>query len=520
MANTFTSNATRPSTAAGVDDAAPSPTENANVAEVGDEVPANNVRRQTQHAIYNQPQVTSIAELATTGSKTAKILDIQAEEPSTPTRLVLPPIDPYLPQGTDRDAAKSLEALYLSHCTSLIECIRFCKEKTFFHLFTAFHGTLTVPVQKLLTNPALEPWIEQCDLRMYQNMMQIVSVVALQVIPPHGLHTLRNISDRLVSHIRTSFEGQPEHVFRAKEAPAALFADLLDRTLRVNTTAHATANFLNHQANRTQMYVDFITFVRPRKIAQSVPVQGMEDVVNVLVSEIRQLLGPKDVPWDVEGCTVQGDHYLQNRGPSEVDDQTPEDLSNTLDRWVVLLRSLPARIPYASCADIIQYIQTIGTTITRDLTISSAESFGSWWCLKCWIDEMIWFLAEKGGFMRLTSTRAVSRGSLKRKMHQESEDVESRKHMRLSTGSAASDEQQHMVTLMGNHQSQVLAPLTPSVQNESKNAVLEMHNPGYDDSGISLPMSGEDSPMSKFTTTQVDNQRTEEGNRNGIPGLR
>lgn len=492
----------------------PSLTENANATEIGDNGSANNVRREPQHAIYNQPQIASVAELSTTGSKTSKILHIQVNESSAATRLELPPIEPYLPPGTDQDAAKSLEALYLSHCTSLVECIRFCKEKNFFHLFTAFHGTLTVPVQKLLVNPALEPWIEQCDLRMYQNMMQIVSVVALQVIPPHGLHSLRNISDRLVSHIRNSFEGQPEHVFRAKEAPAALFADLLDRALRVNTTAHATANFLHIQANRTQMYLDFITFVRPRKIAQSVPIQGMEDVVNALVSDIRQLLDPKDVPWDLEGCTVQGDHYLQTRRPSEVNNQTPDEASNPLDRWVVLLRSLPTRVPYASSADLVQYIQTIGTTIMRDLTISSAESFGAWWCLKCWIDEMIWFLAEKGGFMRQTTTRAV--GSSKRKIQQESEDVESRKNMRLSTGSATDDH--HMMALMEN-QSQVLAPLTPSLQNENQHVVLDMHNPSYDDSGISLRMSGEDSPMSKFTT-QVDSQRAEEGSQNVITGLR
>lgn len=454
-----------------------------------------------------------MADLATTGSKTSKKLFLQSDESTTPTRLVLPAIEPYLPQGTDSDAAKSLEALYLSHCTSLIECIRFCKEKNFFHLFTAFHGTLTVPVQKLLANPALEPWIEQCDLRMYQNMMQIVSVVALQVIPPYGLQSLRNISERLVSHIRTSFEGQPDHVFRAKEAPAALFADLLDRALRVNTTAHATANFLHNHANRTQMYLDFITFVQPRKIAQSVPVEGMEDVVHLLVSEIRQLLEPRDVPWDLESCTVQGDYYIQNRRPSQAEDEVASEPSNLLDRWVEFLRSLPSRFPYASHVDIVLFVQTIGTTMMRDLTISSAESFGAWWCLKCWIDEMIWFLAEKGGFMKQSTMEPV--GPTKRNSPQGLEEAENRKNMRYSTGSTS---ELPVMTMMGNSQ-QVLAPLTPSLQNENQHVVLEMPNPSYDDSGISLRMSGEDSPMSKFTS-HLDSQRTDDGGQNVTSGLR
>lgn len=446
-------------------------------------------------------------------SKTSKKLFIQADESSTPTRLVLPAIEPYLPQGTDSDAAKSLEALYLSHCTSLIECIRFCKEKNFFHLFTAFHGTLTVPVQKLLANPALEPWIEQCDLRMYQNMMQIVSVVALQVIPPYGLQSLRNISERLVSHIRTSFEGQPDHVFRAKEAPAALFADLLDRALRVNTTAHATANFLHNHANRTQMYVDFITFVQPRKIAQSVPIEGMEDVVQLLVSEIRQLLEPRDVPWDLEGITVQGDYYIQNRRPSQAENQAASEPSNILDRWVEFLRSLPSRFPYASHVDVVLFVQTIGTTMMRDLTISSAESFGAWWCLKCWIDEMIWFLAEKGGFMKQSTTQQV--GTTRRKGQQELEEAEARKNMRYSTTSVP---EHPVMALMGASQ-QVLAPLTPSLQNENQHIVLDMQNANYDDSGISLRMSGEDSPMSKFTS-QLDSRRADDGSQSVTSGLR
>lgn len=501
---------TRPSTAVGADKPALLSTESGNVAQAADR-PAKGSREQ-RHAIYNHPQVASVAELGTTGSKTSKKLCLQIDESSNPTRLVLPAIEPYLPQGTDSDAAKSLEALYLSHCTSLIECIRFCKEKNFFHLFTAFHGTLTVPVQKLLANPALEPWIEQCDLRMYQNMMQIVSVVALQVIPPYGLQSLRNISEKLVSHIRTSFEGQPDHVFRAKEAPAALFADLLDRALRVNTTAHATANFLHNHANRTQMYLDFITFVRPRKIAQCVPVEGMEDVVDLLVSDFRRLLDPRDVPWDLESCTVQGDHYLQNRRPSEPETAGFNEPSNLLDRWVEFLRNLPTRFPYASHADIVLYVQTIGTTITRDLTINSAESFGAWWCLKCWIDEMVWFLAEKGGFMKQSSTQAVH---TKRKGQQGPEDGESRKNLRLSTGSASDDP---IMSLMEGSQ-HVLAPLTPGLQNENQHAVLDLNTANYDDSGISLRMSGDESPMSKFTS-RVDNQRFEEASQNITNGLR
>ncbi|TKA76084.1 hypothetical protein B0A49_12550 [Cryomyces minteri] len=86
--------------------------------------------------------------------------------------IVLPDIHRYVPPKTDIDVADALTALYRTHCTSLIDCIRFCKEKQFFRLFTSFHGTLTVPVQKLLAHPNIPSWIRECDWLMYQKMVR------------------------------------------------------------------------------------------------------------------------------------------------------------------------------------------------------------------------------------------------------------------------------------------------------------------------------------------------------------
>ncbi|KAK4679620.1 hypothetical protein QC764_205740 [Podospora pseudoanserina] len=358
--------------------------------------------REFQHSLYNQPQVSSFDQLQRTMDKTAKRLKFstdtgEAFKQSDP--LILPRIEPFLPSGTDADAAKSLTALYRSHCTSLVECIRYCKEKTFFHLFTSFQGTLTMPVQKLFSHPAIAPWIEECDFILYQRMMRIVSGLTLQVVPKPVLDTLRSISERLVRHIRESFHGQPAHVLRAKEAPAALFAGLLDRALRVNLTAHAAANMLSNPANRDLMYAEFISMINVRKISESIPSRGMDDVVNVLLTEMRHLLDPVNVPWDIECLTVHGDVPPQSRQSQEaVQDDT--SASNVLDRWVNFLRSLPARFPYASATDVVWCAQRLGTALMRDLTIGQGKSFGSWWVTKCWLDEMVEFMAEQGGFMQ------------------------------------------------------------------------------------------------------------------------
>jgi regulatory factor X len=218
-------------------------------------------------SLYSHPEIQGVSQLDSTTNKMPQRL--QFAPLSEPTQeyepISLPRIEPFVPTGTDPDSAGALTALYRSHCTSLIECIRFCKEKTFFHLFTSFHGTLTMPVQKLFSNPSIAPWIEECDFVMYQKMMRVVAPLTLQVAPKPVLDTLRNISERLVSHIQNSFQGQPSHVIDAKVAPATLFAGLLDRELRVNLTAHAAANMLSNPANRDQMYHDWIIMVRTNK---------------------------------------------------------------------------------------------------------------------------------------------------------------------------------------------------------------------------------------------------------------
>ncbi|EFX01018.1 DNA damage and replication checkpoint protein [Grosmannia clavigera kw1407] len=421
--------------------------------------------------------------------------------------LVLPRIEPFLPAGTDPDAAKSLTALYRSHCTSLVECIRYCKEKTFFHLFTSFQGTLTMPVQKLFAHPSVTPWIEECDFVLYHRMMRIISGLTLQVVPKPVLDTLRSISERLVPHIRDSFQGQPAHVIRAKEAPATLFAGLLDRALRVNLTAHAAANMLSNPANRDQMYIDWITLVRIRKIAECIPARGMDDLVNLILSELRSLLDPINIAWEVESMTLYGQMAARN-GPRMGDASNADGgASNVLDRWVNFLQSLPERFPYASHRNIVWCVQRVGTAVMRDLTIQQGKSFGSWWVTKCWIDEMVSFLAEQGGFLRQTSSqqdllKGSQDGGLIQKHMPVGRDL-SRRGGRYRTESEDSG-LQHVTQSQPDRAPFPSAPVQGG--STTSHDVLNMGNGSPDDSGIGIRTPDEDFPMEKFTFSNAESQ--------------
>lgn len=444
------------------------------------------------HSLYNQPDVQSIDQLDSSTAKTMLRLAFPRDgddlfDQSQP--LLLPMINPFLPNGTDPDSAKSLAALYRSHCTSLVECIRYCKEKTFFHLYTSFLGTLTMPVQKLFANPSLALWIEQCDFVLYQRMVRIIAGLTLQVVPKTVLDTLRNISERLVAHIRSSFQGQPKHVVRAKEAPATIFAALLDRALRVNLTAHAAANMLANPANRDHMYMDWITMVRLRKVAECVPTRGMDDVVQVLLNEMRNLLAPTHVPWDIEYLTLYGELAQRNGRVTPVDGSSSDNPQNNLDRWVQFLRSLPGRFPYATPADLVWCVQRVGTEVMRDLTIAQGKSFGSWWVTKCWIDEMVAFLAEQGGFMQSRSSMpAVDESKRLNSVPSDDTNTNQNKRRRIS-GSEDLD-----VPRVPNSQARPdRAPFPSRVDGQDS---LSSTNP--DDSGIGIRTPEDEFPMDKF----------------------
>lgn len=330
----------------------------------------------------------------------------------------LPPIQPYLPLRTDYDTAESLVALYRTHVTSLIDSIRFCKEKQFFRLYTSFHGTLTVPVQKLFTHPNLAGWIEQCDLVMYRTMVRFVSRLTLQAAPVVVINILSNISASLHGHIQKTFGQQPIHVQQAKLRPATIFASLLYRLIRVNQSAHAAANLLTIDQNREQMWREWITMVNPKRVMEAeLPACGYEEAYKIMTTEMRSLLEPlqapsfQDDPYGLSSYNFEDNgsfaQFLQNQTAPATNGTSGLSSENVLERWSTFITSLPARFPQAPARTLLHCISAIGTAALRDITIMNGQSYGHWWVLKIFVDEMALWLAEMGGFLEPTMSGAL-----------------------------------------------------------------------------------------------------------------
>lgn len=313
--------------------------------------------------------------------------------------MLLPNIHDYAPARTDTDLADALTALYRTHCTSLVDAVRYVKEKQFAKLLRSFNGTMTVPVSRLFQHPGVAPWVKACDEMMYQQIVRFVSQLALQVIPPQVFMMLDNISKGLTQQIRTNFQQFPELVIQAKLEPATIFCSLLQRLLRVNETAHAAANLLINDQMRNAMWQDWVRNVRPKRVVETeLPECGHEEVYYILTRQIRQLLEPLEpsdwldagtdfarIPFSPDGADFLHGGFHTAEG--------------ILDRWAVFLKMLPSRFPKAPTRTLLQCISTVSTATLRDLTVNQAQSFGGWWITKVWVDEMMLWLAESGGFL-------------------------------------------------------------------------------------------------------------------------
>ncbi|GIJ85499.1 hypothetical protein Asppvi_004358 [Aspergillus pseudoviridinutans] len=318
----------------------------------------------------------------------------------------LPDIRGYLPCNTDTKVAAALAALYRSHCISVIDSFRYCKERNLLRYFSAFHGTLTVPVQKLLTHPNLAPWIKECDWLMYQKMIAFVAPLTTQVVPKLVLDAFSSISQRLTTHIGETFKAQPAHVSLARLIPAHIFCNLLRHMLDVNQSANAAAAWLCHPDNRNQMWFDFKTLVDPKEMVSraNIPTCAERAAEQILKHDVRALLTP------VDDLNPSASHPFFTKPDTEADRaarEYPVEASageeyNFPDKWISFILNLSSAFPHHRTQCIIEKVDALWDCILRRLTLGGAQSFSAWWMTKVFFHEMMLWQAEKNGFMRFT----------------------------------------------------------------------------------------------------------------------
>ncbi|KAL4807825.1 hypothetical protein BDV18DRAFT_136173 [Aspergillus unguis] len=364
-----------------------------------------------------KPDVITLENVAThSGKLIHQMLQLPTSDSSSvdTDSLQLPDINNYLPENTDSKVAAALAALYRSHCISVIDSFRYCKERNMLKFFSTFHGTLTVPVQKLLTHPNLAPWIKECDWLMYQKMIAFVAPLTTQVVPKLVLDAFSSISQKLTSHIADTFKTQPSHVSIARLIPAHIFCNLLRHMLDVNQSANAAAAWLCHPDNRNQMWLDFTTLVDPKEMITkaNIPSCAEQATEQILKHDIRALLTPvTDLNSSASNPFFSTPDMNESPEPHKFSvEESVGDEYNFPDKWISFILNLAYVFPQHRTQCIIQRVDALWDCILRRLTLGGAQSFSAWWMTKVFFHEMMLWQAEKGGFMHFTPSTLPQAG--------------------------------------------------------------------------------------------------------------
>ena len=308
-------------------------------------------------------------------------------------QLQLPSILQYLPQGTDADAVTSLTSVYRSHCLLAIDNFRFCKTEKLCDSYKSLVGLLTVPGQKLLAHPRIASWIRECDWLKYQRMVPMLDKVLLTQVPRKAMAHMEHVALNICAWISHFFQNQPQHILDAMLGPANIFVSILERFLRVNRAALDVGSVLESVDNRDQLWHDWVSHVNPHHVIQNaLDHHGHVRLLHILTQDVRHLLTPLGATAHLGAGTIF-------EAPQSPTADSAEAQSSPLERLSLFLSHLPARFPRLPARALLQNIDIIGNNISRNLTLNGAPSLGNWWRVKLFIDELSYYLAEKGGFL-------------------------------------------------------------------------------------------------------------------------
>lgn len=315
----------------------------------------------------------------------------------------LPDITPYLPKGTDVDAANSLCSVYRSHCVLAIDNFRYCKTEKFCDSFKALHGLLTVPGQKLLVSPSIAAWVRECDWRKYQSMIPMLNMILLTQVPQKAMNHMQNVAVNLCNWIRHFFQNQPAHVLTAMLGPASVFVNVLGRFCRVQGAAVELAPIFDSPEKRNQLWSDWVRMVNPLQVVQcSLPAMGHRRCRLMLTREVILLLNPTQSP-PLTSTPFEDDGEGMTEFRAAEMRRECKNSSDLISRMYRFLLSLQSRFPHASAQEILNPLERFTGSAARNLTLAGALTVAEWWRIKVFVDEAASWLAEMGGIFENSS---------------------------------------------------------------------------------------------------------------------
>ena len=317
-------------------------------------------------------------------------------------KLDLPSIEPYLPQGTDSDAASSLVLVYHSHCKLAIDNFQHCRTALLRDGFKSFLGQLTRPGLDLLTHPSISAWIRECDRRKYQSMIPMLDRLLLMDVPRKGLAHIEQVAQDLCDWIVKYLSSQTHHVAQAMLDPARVFVSIIQRFLRVQRATRDVADVLEIPESRSKLWGDWIMASGPLAIVSSTLLlhdRGHKALLYLLTKEVRFLLSPEYDVVPTTGSIFEHNGVASDFQLRELGTEHKPGVAPVVARLFRFLADLPIRFHLHDARTLLNHAEVVAGQIIRNMALGGVADLHKWFQITLFINEALYWLAERGGMM-------------------------------------------------------------------------------------------------------------------------
>lgn len=229
-----------------------------------------------------------------------------------------------------------------------------------------------------MNDPAMAPWVEAADTRMYQKMASFLPrLVFLEL--RRSFQAFRFMSaEGLTRTLGDAYSAFPLSCRLAKLRPARLFEEILKKFVGVYEAVISVVPILSDPTVMRRMREDWTTMVDRDELLQSqLPICRSAEVLNILEHEIAQLLEPE----------------------KRIDLKAKDGTQRALLGWGYLVKSLPIRFPDAATTKVISDFKLIGMSVLQQLRGKGCQTFHHWCDVIFWLNTMLDFLTVVGGFL-------------------------------------------------------------------------------------------------------------------------
>ena len=364
------------------------------------------------------PATSSVNFHSPTIVKTAKPLHFAPLDLNSQARdkiLELPKIHPYLPPGSDPDAVNSLVLVYHSHCKLAIDNFQHCRTTLLRDGFKSLLGQLTRPGLDLLMHDSVADWVRECDWLKYQRMVPMLDRLLLMDVPGKGLAHIEQVAQSLCDWIVRFFSTQQPQVVQAMLDPARVFVGVIERFLRVQRATRDVVDALEMPESRTRLWGDWVTASKPLAIVSNTLLfsdRGHRMLLHLLTKEIRFLLSPEFDPVRTTGTLFDDNGVPSDFQLREENLNAGSEVAPVVRRLLRFLADLPLRFHQKDARTLLSMVEAVTGNVTRNMALGGVADLGKWWQVKLFVDEAMYWLAERGGMMGSAAQAFAGRAAI------------------------------------------------------------------------------------------------------------